>query len=102
MLMAIWLSVSMPVGRSIFTMRSWMMNTALQMIARVSAICRAMRMAPVLLRSSALRMGRISMMSSSLDLEIERGGYAHHAPGGIEAGQDARNHGERDPHAHHG
>src|SRR5690242_12233795 len=95
-------SSSMPLGRAIWVMRSWMMNTALQTMARVSAICSAIRMAPVLLRSMALNIGRISMGGSLLDLEVDGGRDAHHAPGWIEAGQHAGQDRQQQRHAHHG
>src|SRR5579859_1550213 len=96
------LSSSMPLGRAIWVMRSWMMNTALQTMARVSAICSAIRMAPVLLRSMALNIGRIPMGYSLLDLEVDGRRDAHHAPGGIQAGQHARDDSKQQRYAHHG
>jgi len=62
MVMTKMFSSSMPLGRAMLLMRSWIMNIALQTMASVRAICNAIRIAPVLLRSMALRMGRISMM----------------------------------------
>src|SRR6185312_734623 len=95
-------SSSMPLGRPIWVMRSWMMNTALQTMASVNAICSAIRIAPVLLRSMALSIGRISMARSLLDLEIDGGRDAHHTPGGIEAGQHAGEDGQEQRDPHHG
>src|SRR5262245_27118129 len=54
----------MPGGRPIFSTRCMMMKTAFATTASVSAICSPTRIAPVLLRSIALRMGRSSMMAS--------------------------------------
>src|SRR5688572_24264881 len=51
----------MPEGRPIFSTRCMMMNTAFATTASVSAICSPTRIAPVLLRSMALRMGRSSI-----------------------------------------
>ena len=51
----------MPLGRPIVSMRWLMMNSALQTIARVSAICRPMSTSATLLRIRAEMIGRISM-----------------------------------------
>src|SRR5690606_30477603 len=61
-----------PEGRLAVTRRWSTTNNALLMIARVSAICAAMRMAPVLLRNRAERMGRISMGAPGTRLEVIR------------------------------
>src|SRR5688500_8680422 len=79
----------MPDGRPMWVTRCCVRYTALTTMASVIAICSATRMAPARLRSSAERMGRISM---SLHLQVRSGGGTTDAPGGIESrGEAGRN-----------
>src|SRR5262245_9965849 len=86
-----------------------MMKTALATTASVSAICSPTRIAPVLLRSMALSMGRSSMMddlrgeygAGLLRLELTGRLDRAHPPGRIQAGDDAREHRDAERDQHH-
>src|SRR5688572_20605794 len=84
---------SMPVGRPIFSTRSFVTYTAFTTMASVRAICTATRMAPARLRSSAERMGRISML---LSLQIGSRRRAPDAPGRVQPRHEAGEHGDGD------
>src|SRR5688500_1160232 len=88
----------MPDGRPIFSRRWLMMKTAFVTTASVMALCSATRMAPVLLRSMALRMGRTSMVLLLLRLEVGRRLQPHDAPGRIQARDNTRE--QSDAHRH--
>src|SRR5690606_22912401 len=98
----IWMRTSssraMPLGRFISVMRSPTRNSALQMMAQVSAISRTMSAAAVLCRSRVERIGRMSIRRSpeSLRLELDGGRDVHGAPRGKEAGDDAGSHGKQE------
>src|SRR6187549_2494742 len=93
----------MPGGRPIFSTRCMMMKTAFATTASVSAICNPTRIAPVLLRSIALRMGRISMPSSYLlCLQVRSRLHAAHAPRGVKAGEQTRQDSDADRSQQHG
>src|SRR5580658_6509126 len=64
-----------------------MMKRALQRIARVTAICRAMTTAPILFRRNDFKMTVSSMGLSSLSFELPRRLNLGCAPGGIESRQ---------------
>src|SRR5450830_1678817 len=87
-------SAATPLGRAATSWRTLTICRALARMARLSATCTATRMAPVLLRISAERMGRISMMFLCLYrmclLRLELDGRRHlaGAPGWQQAGQD--------------
>src|SRR5450830_1553884 len=87
------LSSAMPLERAATAWRRLTMWRALARMARLMATCSATRMAPVLLRKRAERMGRISMMGSSLGFlgfELDGGRDLAGAPGGDQAGQHGR------------
>ncbi len=66
-------SSAMPVSRFMRPSRSPMMNTALQMIAQVTAISRTMSVAAVRWRRRVERMGRMCMGLSYCDLSCSAG-----------------------------
>src|SRR5580692_4011308 len=86
---------SVPVGRLLKATRCSMMNSALQRIARVIAICTPIRMAPTLLRRMAESMGRSSMVFPLLSLQLPGGLYLRGAPGRILFCEDGGDHRER-------
>src|SRR6478609_1428657 len=84
---------SKPLMRCICDMRSPIRNSALQMMAQLSAISRTISAAAVLWRRSVERMGRISMAFSRelplLRLELHGRRHLAGVPRGHEAGDDA-------------
>src|SRR5258708_34290461 len=93
---------SRPVVRFTLSTRSCTMNSALQTMARVSAICSAMSIVPALCRRNAERMGLICMIMSSVGFQLPGRLDLRGAPCGIEGG-DQRGHdrdgqGEQDQH----
>src|SRR5450631_783082 len=86
------LGSSAPVGRLLKATRCSMMNKALHMMARVIAICTAIKIAPTLLRRMAEMMGPNSMVVPLLCFELPRGLNLRGTPGGIQAGKRGSNH----------
>src|SRR5271157_3313759 len=87
------LASSAPLGRLLEVTRCSMMNSALQRMARVMAICAAISIAPTLLRRMAERMGRISIECAPLlSFELPSGLNLSGAPGGVQPGKRGRYH----------
>src|SRR5580700_11416780 len=86
---------SMPVGRLLRATRCSMMNSALQRLARVIAICTPIRMAPTLLRRMAESMGCSSMVFPLLSFQLPGGLHLRGAPGRIQPREDGGDHRER-------
>src|SRR5471032_689874 len=86
------LASSAPDGRLLEATRCSMMNNALHRMARVMAICTAIKIAPTLLRRMAEMMGPNSMGYSSiarslLRFELPRGLHLRGTPSGVQTGQ---------------
>src|ERR1700720_4627543 len=87
---------SAPVGRSLHAMRCSMMNSPLHRMARVTAICTTMMMAPTLLRRMAESMGTSSMAFPLLSFQLPSGLDMRGAPRGVQTCQ-----GRGDDGCHH-
>src|SRR6185437_10895060 len=90
---------SIPLGRVLRSLYWSTTDRQLQTIASVMAICKPMRIAPILLRRRALRIGRTS---TSLDLELPGGLHPARLRSRIETRADRGRHGNRqndDQHA---
>src|SRR5699024_1897705 len=108
---------SMPVGMRSACMRSAIMNTALQTIAQVRAICSTISAEAVLCRRRLEKTGRISIVNSVvwtssrapsagegkplLGLELDGGGDLHGAPRRQQAGEQAGGQGEDEGEQQH-
>src|SRR6202020_2376528 len=79
-------------GRSVRVALSLTIETRLLMNATMSAICSTMRIAPVLLRFNAARIGAISKFIRLTALDLQRRIDLHRAPGRIETRHQSGRH----------